>query len=72
VSSLPEVAGDAALLVDPLDTGQISQALYQIVIDEGLRRVLIERGFQQIQRFSWRRCAQETLQVLEDAARAVD
>lgn len=72
VSSLPEVAGDAALLVDPLDTGQISQALYQIVVDEGLRRVLVERGFQQVQRFSWRRCAQETLQVLEDAARAVD
>jgi glycosyltransferase involved in cell wall biosynthesis len=71
VSSLPEVAGDAALLVDPLETDEISQALNQIVVDQGLRRVLVERGFQQVQLFSWRRCAQETLQVLEDAAHAV-
>jgi glycosyltransferase involved in cell wall biosynthesis len=70
-SSLPEVAGDAALLVDPLDTEEISRALYQIVVDEPLRRVLVERGFQQVQRFSWQRCAQETLQVLEEAAHAV-
>jgi glycosyltransferase involved in cell wall biosynthesis len=71
VSSLPEVAGDAALLVDPMDTDELSRALYQIVVDEGLRRVLVERGFQQVQLFSWRRCAQETLKVLEDAAHAV-
>ena len=70
-SSLPEVAGDAALLVDPLDTEEISRALDQIVVDDSLRQVLVERGFQQVQRFSWQRCAQETLQVLEDVAHVV-
>jgi glycosyltransferase involved in cell wall biosynthesis len=59
------------LLVDPLDTEEISQALNQIVVDDSLRRVLVERGFQQVQLFSWQRCAQETLQVLEKAAHAV-
>ncbi|MGQ9598820.1 MAG: glycosyltransferase family 4 protein [Anaerolineae bacterium] len=71
VSSLPEVAGEAALLVDPLDTHALSLALGQIVTNEELRRRLVERGFDQIQRFSWRRCAQETLQVLEDVGREV-
>jgi glycosyltransferase involved in cell wall biosynthesis len=72
VSSLPEVAGDAALLVDPLDTGLLAQAISQIVIDEGLRRMLVERGFRQIRRFSWRRCAREILQILEDVGRGLD
>jgi glycosyltransferase involved in cell wall biosynthesis len=72
VSSLPEVAGDAALLVDPLDTGLLAEAISQIVIDEGLRRMLVERGFRQIRRFSWRRCAREILQILEDVGRGLD
>mgnify|MGYP001813947866 CR=1 FL=1 len=71
VSSLPEVAGDAALYVDPLDVGAMAQALHQIAVDAGLRRALVGRGFQQVHRFSWRRCAQETLQVLEDAFHGV-
>jgi glycosyltransferase involved in cell wall biosynthesis len=71
-SSLPEVAGDAALAVDPLDTEALSDALARIVTDEGLRRELVERGFRQVQRFSWRRCAQEVMQVLEDVGRGFD
>jgi glycosyltransferase involved in cell wall biosynthesis len=65
VSSLPEVVGDAALLVDPLDMEAWVVALRQITADEGLRRELVERGLCQVRRFSWRRCAEETLQVLE-------
>jgi glycosyltransferase involved in cell wall biosynthesis len=67
VSSLPEVAGNAALLVDPLDTEALVEALARIVSDPGLRRELVQRGFRQAKRFSWRRCARETLQVLENA-----
>lgn len=68
VSSLPEVAGDAALMVDPLNVGSMAQALHQIALDEGLRATLVQRGRRQVQLFSWRRCARETLQVLEEAA----
>ncbi len=71
-SSLPEVAGEAALLVDPLDTEALAQALEQVVTDGALRQRLVERGFDQVQRFSWRRCAEETLQVLEEVGRGVD
>jgi glycosyltransferase involved in cell wall biosynthesis len=65
-SSLPEVAGDAALLVDPLDTEAWAEALGQILRDDALRRTLVERGFRQVRRFSWRRCAEQTLRILED------
>ncbi len=71
-SSLPEVAGNAALLVDPLDTAAWAEALSQIAGDGELRRTLVDRGFQQVRRFSWRRCAEETLRVLEDVGLGLD
>ena len=69
VSSLPEVAGDAALLVDPLEVEAIAAVLARVVGDEGLRRELIERGFERARQFSWQRCARETLDALEEAGR---
>jgi glycosyltransferase involved in cell wall biosynthesis len=71
-SSLPEVAGDAALLVDPLDQDALWEGLDRIVKDPELRRHLVECGFHQVQRFSWHRCAQAVMDVLEDAGREVD
>lgn len=71
-SSLPEVAGDAALQVDPLDTEGWVEAMHQILIDGGLRATLVERGLKQVQRFSWQRCASQVLQVLEEVGRGVD
>jgi glycosyltransferase involved in cell wall biosynthesis len=70
-SSLPEVAGDAALMVDPLDVDSIAKGLAAVVTDDGLCQELVRRGLVQMQRFSWHRCAQETLQVLEDAGRGL-
>lgn len=67
-SSLPEVAGDAALLVDPLDEAAIAAGLRRLLSDDDLRRRLIAAGFANIQRFSWARCAQETLRVLAAVA----
>jgi glycosyltransferase involved in cell wall biosynthesis len=66
-SSLPEVAGDAALLVDPHDARAWAESLDRLLSDEGLRAALIERGLRQVARFSWAQCAQETLAVLEAA-----
>ncbi len=66
VSSLPEVAGDAALLVDPLDVRSIAEAMNHLLQEEGLRTQLVERGFRQARQFSWDRCARETLAVLDD------
>jgi glycosyltransferase involved in cell wall biosynthesis len=71
-SSLPEVAGDAALLVDPLDVTALAAALARVAADEGLRRALSERGFRQASRFSWRQCAHQVLKVLEEVGREID
>jgi glycosyltransferase involved in cell wall biosynthesis len=69
VSSLPEVAGDAALLVDPQDTAAIAAALTRILTDPGLAEDLRARGRVQAARFTWERTARETLALLRDAAR---
>lgn len=69
VSSLPEVAGDAAIQVDPMDIEALAQALRDVLLDDGLRLKLVERGYRQVRRFSWRRSADETMQVFEDVAK---
>ncbi|MBU1880302.1 MAG: glycosyltransferase family 4 protein, partial [Chloroflexi bacterium] len=67
VGALPEVAGDAALLVEPTDTAALTEAMRRTLTDAGLRRDLVARGFRQAARFSWDRCAAETLAVLQQA-----
>jgi len=66
-SSLPEVAGDAALLVDPQDDQAWVCTLSRVLRDEDLRASLVSRGLKRAARFTWERCAQETLAVLERA-----
>jgi glycosyltransferase involved in cell wall biosynthesis len=69
VSSLPEVAGDAALLVNPRDIDAIAGAIGRVVADAALRADLIARGCRQAEKFTWARAAEDTLRVLERAAR---
>jgi glycosyltransferase involved in cell wall biosynthesis len=68
-SSLPEVAGDAALLVDPHDVDAIAAAMYRLATDDALCAELVRRGFENVKRFSWEKCARETLAVLESTAK---
>ncbi len=68
-SSLPEAAGDAALLVDPLDVDAIANAIDRVVSDAGLRGQLVGRGYVQASRFTWQACARTVLDVLETVAR---
>jgi glycosyltransferase involved in cell wall biosynthesis len=64
-SSLPEVAGDAALFVDPLDAAELAAALRQIVDDDSLRQELKQAGLKNVQRFTWQRAATDVLHTLE-------
>jgi len=64
-SSLPEVAGDAALLVDPQDTAAIADAMERLATDTTLPQNLIQRGFANVDRFSWQACAQTVLEVID-------
>ena len=65
VSSLPEVAGSAALLVDPRDEEALLAALRRILTEPGLAEELSRRGREQAARFSWSRCAEETVAVYQ-------
>jgi len=67
VSSLPEVAGDAALLVDPLDTDQIAEAMARLEGDAGLRASLREAGLARAALFSWDAAAGAASQAYERA-----
>ena len=65
-SSLPEVAGDAALLVAPDDVRDWAQAITQLARDASLRAELSERGRQQAKRFTWQAAAQQTRALYRD------
>lgn len=64
-SALPEIAGDAALLVNPESVEEIAAACTRIASVAGLRQALIEKGFRRARNFSWRRCAEQTLGVYQ-------
>ena len=64
-SSLPEVAGDAAILVDPLDADSIGAGMRLLLRDGLLRRCLSERGRRRARAFTWEACARSTLDVYE-------
>ena len=63
-SSLPEVAGEAALYHHPLDTLSLQTQLRRLLTQPGLRQDLVQKGLEQAARFSWDTAAQKTLQVL--------
>lgn len=63
-SSLPEVAGDAALLINPNNIQEITEAMNKVFNDDSLRNKMIEKGFENVKRFSWEKCAKETVDVL--------
>lgn len=69
VSSLPEAGGDAALYVDPKDVSDIADNLRLMIEKPQLREEFIEKGYKQVNKFSWEKTAKETLKVLEEVAR---
>lgn len=66
VSSLPEVAGDAALMVNPYNTEEIAEAIRRLIYDQALRESLIEKGYNQVKKFSWDKSAQQLIQIYTD------
>ncbi len=67
-ASLPEVAGDAARLIDPLDTAQLADAICAILSDPAQAATMREKGLQQAAEFSWTQTARQTLAAYEQAA----
>jgi glycosyltransferase involved in cell wall biosynthesis len=69
-SSLPELAGEAGLLVDPLAVEAIAAAMGRISDDDSLRLSLREKGYAQVSTFTWERAAEQTMAALEAAGKA--
>ncbi len=65
-SALPEVAGDAALLVNPEETEQIAAGLNRLIAEEGLRQELSRRGLERCKVYTWERAANETWGVYHE------
>jgi len=65
ISSMPEVAGKGAILVDPMSTSDIVKGMNDILNKE-VRNKLIKDGYENIKRFSWEKAARETMEVLEN------
>ncbi len=63
-ASIPEVAGEAALLSDPNDPEDLAYKIYIAISNQTIREECVKRGFQRLPRFSWRICAQKTLEVI--------
>ena len=66
VSSIPELAGDAALLVNPLDVSEIAEAMMKLAGDDKLRYDLRQKGFAQVEKFDWKKTARETLEIYKN------
>jgi glycosyltransferase involved in cell wall biosynthesis len=70
VSSLPEVVGGAAMLVNPENVFDIARGITEVLLNPELREEMITRGRRQAARFSWARTAREVLEVYEEAGRS--
>ncbi|MEW6407842.1 MAG: glycosyltransferase family 1 protein [Patescibacteria group bacterium] len=68
-SSLLEIVGKAALLVNPYNIEEIAQAMYQVLSDEKLREGLIKRGYEQAKKFKWEKTARRTLGIFKEIAK---
>jgi glycosyltransferase involved in cell wall biosynthesis len=65
-SSLPEVVGKAAVLVNPENVFEIMRAIHRVLLDSALRTRLKDRGYEQVQRFSWDESARRVLKAYEE------
>ena len=70
VSSLPEVVGDAAMIVNPENVFDVARGIREVLLDEPLRDRLIRRGYEQLSYFSWQRTAEQVLDVYREVAAA--
>jgi glycosyltransferase involved in cell wall biosynthesis len=66
--AIPEVTGGAAILFDPHDPKELSEAIFKVTYEPDIRRALVERGLARAREFTWERTARETLAVFKELA----
>ncbi len=68
VSSLPEVVGEAGIMVDPRDIAGLAQAMRRVLTDSKLRNGMVRRGLEQAKKFSWEKTAEQTQETYNKVA----
>jgi len=71
-TSLPEVVGDAGLLVNPYDADELREAMIELLENPKLKKELSGKGLERVKLFSWEKCARETLRVYEEVCHQKD
>ena len=66
ISSMPEVAGESTVLVDPKDSSAIAEAAYKLISDESYKNDIIQKGLENVKRFSWEKCAREVADIIKN------
>ena len=66
VSSMPEVADHSAVLVDPKDVNAIAEAAHKLISDESYKNDIIQKGLENVKRFSWEKCAREVADIIKN------
>ncbi len=66
VFSMPEIAGDAALLVDPNNPDDMAQAIHKMLTNKELQQSFKEKGFEQVKKFSWKKMAQDYIEIYKE------
>ena len=64
LSSLPEIAGEGALLIDPHDVRLVAASIANVISDKKMRGYMVKKGYENLKRFSWEKSAKETLDIL--------
>jgi glycosyltransferase involved in cell wall biosynthesis len=65
-TALPEVAGDAAILINPEDPEELAEAMIRVLEDKSLRETLQEKGIERAREFTWAQTARQTLAVYHE------
>jgi glycosyltransferase involved in cell wall biosynthesis len=62
-SSLPEVIGDAGIMFDPYSVDGLAKAMFKVIVDDGIRKDIVKKGFERVKLFSWKKMAEETIKI---------
>lgn len=70
-SSLPEVVGNAGILVNPYDVDGLARAMYEVLSNDELKTYMIKTGLERATTFSWEKCARETLTIYNEVCNSI-
>lgn len=69
IFSMPEIAGNAAKLVDPYNVEEIASGIYEVLNDKEIKNNMIQKGFERVKEFSWEKTARETMAIYEEVSK---